>query len=149
MQFIFGAFAPTSCATTPKAVAPLVTDSALTIAPGNGITVESVFTGVSAAPAPYGGFVSKSLGCEAVKLVVTYLTGDDCDACTVDTLTTVDVTVTVPANAAGIQLPVGYITVITAQVVDDTGTPINSALGGALRYTSSRAGACGTDILVP
>lgn len=149
MQFIFGGAAAASCSTAPKAVAPVITDETLTIAAGAGITAADVFLGVSGDPAPYGGFVTKTLSCDAVKLVVSYLDGDDCDNCTVDTLTTVDVEVTIPAGATGVQLPAGYITQITAQVVDSTGTAINSTLGGDVRFTSSRAGACGADVLVP
>lgn len=149
MQFLFGGAAAASCSTAPKAVAPVITDETLTIAAGAGITAADVFAGVSGDPAPYGGFVTKTLTCDAVKLVVSYLDGDDCDACTVGTLTTVDVTVTIPAGATGVALPAGYITKVTAQVVDSTGTAINSTLGGDVRFTSSRAGACGADVLVP
>lgn len=149
MQFIFGGAAASSCSTAPKAVAPVITDKTLTIAAGAGITAADVFLGVSGDPAPYGGFVTKTLSCDAVKLVVSYLHRDDCDACTVDTLTTVDVNLTIPAGATGVQLPAGYISKITAQVVDNTGTAINSTLGGDVRFTSSRAGACGPDVLVP
>lgn len=149
MQFIFGNSAASSCSTTPKAIAPLVTDVTLAIAAAAGSVAAAVFTGVAGDPAPYGGFVNKTLGCDAVKLVVTYLDGDDCDSCTTDTLTTVTVDLTIPANASGVQLPAGYITSITAQVVDAAGVAADSAAGGSVRYTSSRAGACGADVLIP
>lgn len=148
MQYIFGA-ASGSCSTTPKAVAPIITESSLTIAAGAGSTAADVYLGVTGDSAPYAGFVTKNLSCDAVKLVVSYLDGDDCDSCTVDTLTTVDVTITIPAGATGVALPEGYITHITAQVVDSTGAAINSTLGGAVSFVSSRAGACGADVLVP
>ncbi len=149
MQFIFGGAAAASCSTAPKAVAPVITDETLTIAAGAGITAADVFLGVAGDPAPYGGFVSKTLSCDAVKLVVSYLDGDDCDACTVDVLTTVDVEITIPAGATGVALPAGYIAQITAQVVDSAGVAKNSTLGGDVQFTSSRAGACGADVLVP
>lgn len=149
MQFIFGGSAASSCSTSPKAVAPVITDASLTIAAGAGNAAADVFAGTSGDPAPYGGYVTKTLSCDAVKLVVTYLDGDDCDSCTVDTLTTVDETITIPAGATGVALPPGYITKITAQVVDSAGAAQNSTLGGDVRFTSSRAGACGTDVLVP
>ena len=148
MQYLFGSSSG-SCSTTPKAVAPIITNETLTIAAGAGITAANVFLGVTGDPAPYGGTVVKGLACDAVKLVVTYLTGDDCDACTVDTLTTVDETITIPAGANGVVLPPGYITKITAQVVDSAGVAKNSTLGGDVQFTSSRAGACGADVLVP
>ena len=149
MQFIFGGAASASCSTAPKAVAPVIPDETLTIAPGAGNTAADVFLGVADDPAPYGGFIGKTLTCDAVKLVVSYLDGDDCDSCTVDTLTTVDVEITIPANATGVALPAGYITQITAQVVTSAGVAANSTLGGDVRFTSSRAGACGADVLIP
>lgn len=150
MQFLFGGAAASTASAAPKAVAPIVTSVSLAIAAASGSVAAPVFTGVTGNPAPYGGFVTKTLGCDAVKLVVTYLTGDDCDNCTASTLTTVTQDVTIPANATGVQLPPGYITSITAQVVDAAGTPIDSAAGGSIGFTSSRAGAaCGTDVLVP
>ena len=150
MQFIFSGTGAASCGSAaPKAVAPLVTNETLTIAAGAGITAADVFLGVTGDSAPYGGFVSKTLNCDAVKLVVSYLDGDDCDTCTVDVLTTVDVEITIPAGASGVALPAGYITQITAQVVDSAGVAKNSTLGGDVQFTSSRAGACGADVLVP
>jgi hypothetical protein len=150
MQFIFsGAGAAASCSTAPKAVAPVITDETLTIAAGAGIAAADVFLGVAGDPAPYGGFISKTLTCDAVKLVVSYLDGDDCDACTVDVLTTVDVEITIPAGATGVALPAGYIAQITAQVVDSAGVAKNSTLGGDVQFTSSRAGACGADVVIP
>ena len=149
MQFIFGGAAATSCSTAPKAVAPIITDQTLTIAAGAGATAANVYLGVTGASAPYGGFVSKTVSCEAVKLVVSYLTGDDCDACTVDTLTAVDVNITIPAGASGVALPAGYISKITAQVVDGAGAGLASVAGGTVQFTSSRAGACGADVLIP
>jgi hypothetical protein len=149
MQFIFGGAAAASCSTAPKAVAPVITDETLTIAAGAGITAADVFLGVAGDSAPYGGYINKTLTCDAVKLVVSYLDGDDCDNCTVDTLTTVDVEITIPAGASGVALPAGYITQVTAQVVDSAGVAKNSTLGGDVQFTSSRAGACGADVLVP
>ncbi len=149
MQFIFGGAAAASCSSAPKAVAPLVTNETLTIAPGAGIAIGDLFVGVADDPAPYAGYVTKTLSCDAVKLVVTYLDGDDCDSCTVDTLTTVEETITIPAGASGVSLPAGYISKITAQVVDSAGAPKNSAIGGEVQFTSSRAGACGADVLIP
>jgi hypothetical protein len=149
MQFIFGGAAAASCSTAPKAVAPIITNETLTIAPGAGITAANVFLGTAGDPAPYGGFVSKTISCDAVKLVVSYLSGDDCDTCTVDTLVLVEEEITIPAGATGVALPAGYIAKITAQVVDSAGVAKNSTLGGDVQFTSSRAGACGADVLVP
>lgn len=149
MQFIFGGAAAASCSTAPKAVAPIITDETLTIAAAAGIVAADVFLGVAGDSAPYGGFISKTLTCDAVKLVVSYLDGDDCDSCTVDTLTTVDVEITIPAGASGVALPAGYITQITAQVVTSAGVAANSTLGGDVQFTSSRAGACGADVVIP
>ena len=57
---------------------------------------------------------------------------------------------TIPAGAAGIELDPGYISKITAQVVDGAGTGTNSVSGMALKFDSGRAGNCaGQDVLVP
>lgn len=149
MQFLFGGAAAAACSTAPKAVAPIITNETLTIAAAGGATAANLYLGVAGDPAPYGGFVSKTISCEAVKIVVSYLTGDDCDSCTVDTLTTVDETITIPAGASGVALPAGYISKITAQVVDSAGAGLASAAGGDVQFTSSRAGACGADVLIP
>jgi len=152
MQYIFGG-AAASCSTVPKAVAPFVTDVTLAIAQGAGDTAANLFidlAGDGGEPAPYGGFVYKNLTCDAVKLVVSYLTGDDCNACTVDTLVTQDVTITIPADASGMALPPGYIAKITAQVVDSAGVAKVSTAGGSLQFTSSRPGnVCGGDVFIP
>jgi hypothetical protein len=149
MQFIFGGAAAASCSTAPKAVAPLIFNETLTIAADSGDVAADVYAGVAGDSAPYGGFVSKTLACDAVKLVVSYLDGDDCDDCTVDTLVLVEEEITIPAGASGVALPAGYIAKITAVVVDSAGVEKVSTLGGDVQFTSSRAGACGADVLIP
>jgi hypothetical protein len=139
-----------TCSTRPLAVAPLVVAVSLAVAAGTGATAADLYAPATGTPAAYNGTVMRDNSCEAVKLVVTYLTGEDCDACTVDTLSTVTQTYTIPAGAQGIELDPGYISKITAQVVDGTGTGINSVSGMKLDFTSGRAGACaGQDVLVP
>lgn len=151
MQYLFGGAAAASCSTSPKAVAPVITDETLTIAALGGAVAANVFLGVAGDPAPYGGYINKTVSCDAVKLVVSYLDGADCDPCNdPDALTAVDVEITIPASASGVALPPGYISKITAQVVDSAGVGKASALGGDVQFTSSRAGAaCGSDVLVP
>lgn len=51
-MYFFGTQTTASCNSAEKATAPLVTQSALTIAPGAGSTAAVVFTGVAADPAP-------------------------------------------------------------------------------------------------
>jgi hypothetical protein len=138
-----------SCNGNPKATAPLITEASLVIQAATGSDITQFYTGASGAAAAYGGYVHKTLSCDAVKLVVTYLTGDDCNDCTSDTLNTTPVTITIPAGASGVQLPPGYITVITAQVVSAAGAPLNSVAGGTVTYTSSRAGNCGAGVVNP
>jgi hypothetical protein len=151
MQFIFGGAAAASCSTAPKAVAPLVTDETLVIAAGAGATAADVYAPAVGDSAAYGGFISKTVSCDAVKLVVSYLDGADCEPCNdPDALTLVDETITIPAGATGVALPPGYIAKITAQVVDSAGVGKNSTLGGNVQFTSSRAGAaCGSDVVIP
>lgn len=139
-----------TCSTRPLAVAPLIVAVSLAIAAGAGATTADLYAPATGASAAYNGTVMRDNSCEAVKLVVTYLTGEDCDACTVDTLTTVTQEYTIPVGAQGIQLDPGYIAKITAQVVDSAGVGVNSVTGMKLDFTSGRAGNCaGQDVLVP
>ncbi len=147
---MYYAYNPTaSCNSNPKATAPLITEASLIIQAATGSTIAQLYAGASGADAAYGGYVHKTLSCDAVKLVVTYLTGDDCNDCTSDTLNTTPVTITIPAGASGVQLPPGYITAITAQVVTSAGAPLDSVAGGTVNYTSSRAGNCGAGVVNP
>lgn len=142
--------AGSAVATRPLAVLPVLVAVSLAVAAGSGAAAADLYAPAAGTPAPYNGSVTRDNTCEAVKLVVTYLGGEDCDACTQDTLTGTTITYTIPAGAAGINLDPGYISKITAQVVDGTGTGVNSVAGLKLEFTSGRAGNCaGQDVLVP
>ena len=147
-QLIYRAGSPASL--RPLAVLPVVVAASLAIAAGEGDTAADLYAPTAGDPAPYAGTVTRDNACEAVKLVVTYLGGEDCDRCSEDTLTGTTREYTIPAGAAGIELDPGYISNITAQVVDGTGTGTNSVSGMALKFDSGRAGNCaGQDVLVP
>ena len=89
-------------------------------------------------PAPHGGQVLVD-GCDNVKLVLTYLQGDTCDPCSTVTVTTKDVEL-VAYKGELLNLPEGYITQITAEVVDATGATIAAEGAVTVRYQ-----ACNTD----
>jgi hypothetical protein len=154
MQFFSTAAASSSgssCAL--RALAPIIHTSSVAIAAAAGATPVDLFAGTAGTSAPYSGFVSATLGCTAYQLVVSYVVGDDCvDACdpVADTLSTVDVTINVPAGQ-GVQLPEGFIAKITVATTDGATPPVltATAIGGTVSFTSSRAGVCSGDVLVP
>ena len=59
-------------------------------------------------------------GCCDVLLTLTYIDGQGCDPCAVDTLVTTDVTLTVRANTV-VDLPKGFVQGITGLAVDGAG----------------------------
>ena len=147
MQYIFGS-SSSSCSGAPVAKAPIIHDTELVFAAGEGDVAGDLYAPAAPESAPYGGVVYKSEACDRVKLVVEYLEGDDCNPCTTpDVLTVVEQEFIIPAGVAGFQLPPGYINSITAQVVDATDAPVASVKGDTISFKSSRAGACGTDVL--
>jgi len=153
MQFF--TTAAVSCGTSsagPRALAPVVHNEKVTIANGAGATAVDLFAGAAGSAAPYSGFVSSGIACSAYRLVVTIITGDDCiDNCdpTPDVLVaTQTLTIDVPSGQ-GVQLPPAFISKITVQTTDGAGTAQNAVVGGDVRFTSSRAGVCSGDILIP
>lgn len=152
MQFIGSVVQAPAVQSAPVAVKPLFwkpEDHELVIAAGTGDTAGDVFDGTSGLPAPYGGTISKSDACDAVKLVVTYLVGDDFNPCTVDTLTTSTEEFTIPKGVYGIRLDHGYISSVTAVVVDSAGVETTSAAGNTISFSSERAGAQGGGVIIP
>lgn len=153
MQFF--TTAAVSCGTSaaaPRALAPIIHNQTITIANGTGSTATDLFVGAAGSAAPYGGFVSSTMACSAYQLAVTVITGDDCvDNCdpSPDVLVATQViTINVPAGK-GVQLPPAYIAKITVTTTDGAGVATNAVVGGDVTFTSSRAGVCGSDVLVP
>lgn len=108
IQFLNGAKSGCKGAVAPIVVqeAPVVFDTAT-----DGTAPTVIVGAASTEPAPYGGsFINK--GCEDLTATITFLQGSDCDSCTVDTLTTVDVGVVVPANTV-FEIPDGFWTQIS------------------------------------
>ena len=152
MQFFSTAPAGSTCAAGPRALAPIIHDESITIANGAGATPADLFLGVAGEAAPFGGYVSSTLKCSAYQLELTVITGDDCiDDCdpTPDVLVkTEKITIDVPAGQ-GVQLPPAYYAQITVKTTDGAGVATNAAVGGDVRFTSSRAGVCGADVVIP
>lgn len=95
------------------AVAPIVIQEPQVVfdSTTDGTTATAIVGGVAGDPAPYGGsFINK--GCEDLIAVITYLQGSTCEPCDTETITTVDVTVTVPANTV-FDIPAGFWTGIS------------------------------------
>lgn len=152
MQFFQTAPAASNGAAGPRALAPVIHDETVPIADGTGDTPVDLFLGVAGDAAPYGGYVTSTIKCSAYQLVLTLITGDDCiDSCdpTPDVLVkTETLTIDVPAGQ-GVQLPPAYYAQITVVTTDGVGTPIATPVGGEFRFTSSRAGSCDSDVLIP
>ncbi len=141
--------APETCAY--KAVFPRVGQTKLTINAGAGATPSTLLNAVASGQLPYASGRVSNKGCAEVGLSITYLGGGDCDACTVDSLTTQVLTIVVPGGA-DYPLPSGLITQITAVTgtTDDSGvfTASNTAKKVVLNWYSYYQPCC-DPILVP
>ena len=106
-----------------KAKAPIVKQKNLTIAVGAGAAFQDLLPAIAAGQcAAYGGQVINS-GCYDLKLVVSYLDGADCDECTVDVLSKVDVELIVPKNSV-FPIPDGFYQQVKVQSVDSSAAPV-------------------------
>lgn len=147
MQMISYFPASGSAGTSTRAVAPVVNQEKLTIAVGAGSAYQDLALIASGQCAADAGQVSNS-GCYEVELLITYLTGADCDACTVDSVSTKDVTVTVPANSA-FPLPPGLVSRVQVRTLDSAGAPVANTTEQKLSWYSAYAPGCGGCTLVP
>jgi len=146
VQFLSASGSSGGCST--RAVAPVVFQKNLNIAVAAGAVYQDLLaliaTGSCAADA---GQITNN-GCYEVKLKITYLNGADCDSCTVDTLTKVDVEVVVPKNSS-FPLPPGLVAQIQAQTVDSSGAAIANTTEQKLSWYSAYAPGCNGCTLVP
>ena len=131
-----------------RAVAPVVHQSTLEIAVGAGAAAQDLLAAIaSGSPAAAAGQVINT-GCYDVELTIEYVTGADCDSCTVDTLTLEEITVVVPKNSA-FPLPEGLVASIAAVTVDSTGAPVANTTVQTVKHYGSYAPGCGGAVLVP
>lgn len=134
-----------------KAVAPAVFQESISLRAdasedGDGSAAVDLLPAIVAGnPAAYGGQVVNE-GCATVLLDVTYLDGDDCNACSVDTLTPVVVQVTVKPDRA-IDLPPGYVVQVQATSVDSTGTAVAVNANQEIEYQSCSQPCCNGSVL--
>ena len=106
-----------------KAVKPVVFQEFLTVAVGAGAAFQDLLPAVAAGEcAAYGGQIVNN-GCYDLKVKVSYLEGGDCDECTVDVLTKVDVEFVVPKNSV-FPIPDGFFQQVQVQTVDSDHAPI-------------------------
>lgn len=136
-----------SCSTT-RAVKPVVYQRNLTIAVGDGVDRQDLLSPLAAGTcaADAGQIVNK--GCYDLLVSIEYLTGADCDNCTVDTLSATNVTITVPANTA-FPLPPGLIYWMQVATVDSTGTQVSNTTEQTVSWYSAYAPDCAGCALVP
>jgi hypothetical protein len=97
-----------------RATAPRVGQARATIAAGSGSAPTDLFTALTSGAIPYSGGQLSNPGCADVQLTISYLNGADCDSCTADIVTSVPVTVVVPAKSV-FSLPEGLVTSIQYQ----------------------------------
>jgi hypothetical protein len=129
-----------------KATAPIVNQKNLTIAIGAGSSFSNLLPAIAVGqPAAYGGQVVNN-GCYDVNLVITYLTGADCDECTVDTLSKVDVSIIVPKNSV-FPIPDGFYQQVKATTVDSTGAAVANTTEVKLALHSAYQPSCGSSVL--
>ena len=136
-----------------KAVAPLVWQESLSFRAdasedGDGTVVSDLLPAIAAgSPAAYGGTISNE-GCCILQLVITYLDGQGCDPCVIDTLTTVDRTITVRPNVV-MELPAGFISQITVQTVDSAGAAKAVTANQEIEYQACTVPCCSGTVNVP
>lgn len=100
-----------------RAVEPVVYQKYLTIATGTGSGLQDLMPALAVGDcAAYGGQIVNN-GCYDLKLIAYYLEGDDCDACTPDTLTVASVEFFVPKNSV-FPMPDGFYQMVQVQTVD-------------------------------
>lgn len=108
-----------------KAVKPVVFQQFLTIAVAAGAAYQDLLAAVAAGScAAYGGQIVNS-GCYDLKVKVSYLEGGDCDECTVDTLSKVDIEFIVPKNSV-FPIPEGFYQQVQVQTVDSAQAAISN-----------------------
>lgn len=123
-----------------KATAPFVSQELNDIAIGDGAT-PATLVDLGTNPAVQYGLVTP-VGCHNLLLTVTYLTGSDCDSCTVDTLTESTVTIFIRKNTP-FTLPQGHIVQVDYVVVDETQAPIATTTEQSVEfYGVGYNGAC-------
>jgi hypothetical protein len=129
-------------ASAPKAVAPVVHQASLTMAVASGDVEQDLLEAVEAGScAAYAGQIVNK-GCYDIKATISYLNGADCDSCTVDTLSLVDVDLIIPANSV-FPLPAGFHQQIKVVSLDSLGEPVANTTEIKLNFYSSYQPACG------
>jgi hypothetical protein len=124
-----------------KATAPIVHQEALTVAVGAGAAPQDLLAVIPAGDcAAYAGQIVNK-GCYDVKATISYLDGADCDSCTVETLTKVDVDVVIPANSV-FPLPAGFHQGVKVSTVDSSGAAIANTTEVKLNFYSSYQPSC-------
>lgn len=131
-----------------RAVAPTVHQAALTLAAGAGAAYSDLLAAIAAGSCAADAGQIVNTGCYDLEVLATYLTGADCDSCTVDALTTVDVSVVVPANSA-FPMPPGYVSRLQVRTLDSAGAAIANTTEVKVRYYGAYAPGCGGCPLVP
>lgn len=111
------------------------------------VTLATVASGNSAG---YGGLITNGSPCQTVLITVTYLSGDDCNACeSPDAITTSTVTRRIPPLSS-LSIPDGYWSVVTSTVVNSSNVAVVPTSNFLVNLYSDYQINCPTcDFLVP
>jgi hypothetical protein len=133
-------FNSSSSSSSLVAVAPVVNQKYLTMAVGSGDTFQNLLVIDAGECSAYGGQIVNK-GCYEIEVEITYLTGGDCDSCTVDTLTTEVVTIFVPANSV-FPIPDGFYQLVQVITVDSGKNAIANTTEVTVSLHSAYAPSC-------
>lgn len=133
-----------------KATLPCVVQAKATIPATVGAA--TIYSGVPGTAACVAGEI-KNKGCAALRLVINYIVGSDCDSCTVDTFSVSPITLLVTPDTA-IKLPSGYVASILAETgsIDAAGAFVASPATSeqVVSYYATGSGCCsGGGVLIP
>jgi hypothetical protein len=134
-------FNSSSSSSSLVAVAPVVNQEYLTIAAGAGATPQDLLSIPAGDCAAYGGQIVNK-GCYDLQADITYLTGGDCDSCTVDTLTTEIVTIYIPANSV-FPIPDGFYQLVQVSTVNSSKVAVANTTSVDVSLHSAYAPSCG------
>jgi hypothetical protein len=134
-------FNSSSSSSSLVAVAPVVHQEYLTISAGTGATPQDLLNIPAGDCSAYGGQIVNK-GCYDLQADITYLTGGDCDSCTVDTLTTEVISIYIPANSV-FPIPDGFYQLVQVSTVDSSKTAISNTTDVTVSLHSAHSPSCG------
>ena len=137
-----------------KAIAPVVGQSFINVAKGQGLAAIDLFEELATGDIPYAAGQISNATCADLEVTLTYLDSQDCSACTEETITTANVVVIVPKGSV-FPLPSGLVSAATFKTGSQVGaafTASNLNVPGTITWYSVYQKGCadsGCNVLVP